>query len=106
MVRDLGCFGRVAMETDKPKTSIRLTRAELYDQVWKTPLMRIGPQYGITGTGLAKICDRLNVPYPPAGYWLRVNAGRSPKKAVLPQATEGIPSEVTIFPTPARSTDE
>src|SRR5258708_29186336 len=68
--------------------------------------MPIGPQYGITGTGLAKICDRLNVPYPPAGYWLRVNAGRSPKKAVLPQATEGIPDDVTIFPTPERSTDE
>jgi hypothetical protein len=94
------------METDKPKTSIRLSRAELYDQVWKTPLMRLGPQYGITGTGIAKICDRLNVPYPPAGYWLRVNAGRSPKKAILPPAREGIPDDVTISPTPERSKDE
>ncbi|MDB5610129.1 MAG: hypothetical protein JWP25_7029 [Bradyrhizobium sp.] len=68
--------------------------------------MRLGPQYGVTGTGLAKICDRLNVPYPPAGYWLRVNAGRSPEKAILPPAREGIPDDVTISPTPERSKDE
>jgi hypothetical protein len=106
MVRDLFAFGQVVMETDKPKTSIKLSRADLYDQVWKTPLMRLGPQYGITGTGLAKICDRLNVPCPPAGYWLRVNAGRSPQKATLPPAREGIPEDVTIFPTPERSSEE
>jgi hypothetical protein len=106
MVRDLDCFGRVAMETDKPKTSIRLSRAELYDHVWKTPLMHLGPRYGITGKGLAKICDRLNVPYPPAGYWLQVNAGKSPKKAILPPAREGVPDDVTIYPTPERSKDE
>jgi hypothetical protein len=94
------------METDKPKTSIRLSRAELYDQVWKTPLMRLGPQYGITGTDLAKICGRLNVPCPPAGYWLRVNAGGSPQKAILPPAGEGIPDDVTISPTPERPKDE
>ena len=68
--------------------------------------MRLGPQYGITGTGLAKICERLNVPYPPAGYWLRVNAGKSPEKAILPPAGEGTPDDVTISPTPERSKDE
>jgi hypothetical protein len=68
--------------------------------------MRLGPQYGITGTGLAKICERLNVPYPPAGYWLRVNAGKSPEKTILPPAGEGVPDDVTISPTPERSKDE
>jgi hypothetical protein len=94
------------MDTNKPKTSVTLSRAELYEQVWKTPLMHLGPQYGITGTGLAKICNRLNVPYPPAGYWLQVNAGRSPKKAVLPPADKGTLDDVTISPTPERSKDE
>jgi hypothetical protein len=106
MVRDLACFWPVVMEADKPKTPIRVSRAELFDQVWKTPLMRLGPQYGITDKGLANICVRLNVPYPPAGYWLRVNAGKSPKKAALPPAKEGIPDYVTISPTPERSTEE
>jgi hypothetical protein len=100
------CFWSVVMETEKPKTSIRLSRAELYEHVWKTPLMRLGPQFGITDKGLAKICDRLNVPYPPAGYWLRVNAGKAPKKAALPPAKEGIPDYVIISPTPERSTEE
>jgi hypothetical protein len=93
------------METDKPKTPVRLSRAELYDQVW-TPLMRLGPEFGISDKGLAKICARLNVPYPPAGYWLQVNAGKSPKKALLPPGGEGIPDFITIYPKPARPKDE
>jgi hypothetical protein len=90
------------MEINKPKAPIRLSRADLYEQVWKVPLIRLGRQYGITGTGLAKICVRLDVPYPPAGYWLRVNAGKSPKKAGLPPARDGIPNHVIISPTPER----
>jgi hypothetical protein len=94
------------MEADKPKSSVRISRAELFDQVWKTPLMRLGPQYGITDKGLAKICDRLNVPYPPAGYWLRVNAGKSPEKASLPPAKEDVQDYIVIYPPPERSNEE
>ena len=47
-----------------------LSRDELYSQIWATPMIRLAAQYGITGTGLAKICARLNVPWPPRGYRL------------------------------------
>ena len=55
----------------------RLTREELYAMVWRTPMSRLAEEFGITGNGLAKICDRLEVPYPPRGYWAKKQAGRS-----------------------------
>lgn len=55
-------------EDDPART---LTRAELYERVWRTPMSRLAVEFGITGNGLAKICSRLNVPlnvpYPPRG---------------------------------------
>jgi hypothetical protein len=36
---------------------------DLYRQVWETPMLHLGIQYGITGNGLKKICDRWKVPY-------------------------------------------
>jgi len=94
------------MEIDKPRTSVKLSRAELYDEVWKMPLMRLAPRYGITDKGLAKICSRLNVPYPPSGYWLKVNAGKSPAKVALPPAQGGTRDYVIITPTPEPSSEE
>jgi hypothetical protein len=49
------------------KQPVVVTRDDLYRQVWETPMSRLGEQYGITGNGLAKICERLKVPYPPRG---------------------------------------
>jgi len=80
--------------------SVELTRDELYRQVWETPMMRLAHQYGITGNGLAKICDRLNVPYPPRGYWAKKAAGKKVITYRLPDADTNIPKRVVIRPTP------
>jgi hypothetical protein len=52
----------VAEET--ATTPVTVTREELYGQVWSTPIHCLAGQHGISGNGLAKICDRLNIPYP------------------------------------------
>lgn len=57
------------MVAQDPLTPVTLSREELYEQVWSMPLLRLAKQYGITSTGLAKICARLDVPCPPLGYW-------------------------------------
>ena len=49
-------------EADESKQPVRLTREELYQLVWQTPLSRLAKRYRITGNGMAKICNRLNVP--------------------------------------------
>jgi hypothetical protein len=58
-------------------TSITLTREELYRRVWEKPMVRLAEQYGISGNGLAKICDRLSIPYPPRGFWARMTVGKA-----------------------------
>jgi hypothetical protein len=67
-----------------PKTPSKLTREELYNLVWQTPMQHVAAQYGITGNSLAKICDRLNVPYPYRGYWAKRAAKKLVKQLALP----------------------
>jgi hypothetical protein len=47
---------------------VKITREELYAQIWETPLSRVAKKIGMTPTGLIKVCRRLEVPYPAAGY--------------------------------------
>jgi hypothetical protein len=39
-------------------------------------MSRLAADYGISGNGPAKICDRLKIPYPPRGYWAKKAAGQ------------------------------
>lgn len=86
---------------EKPSTPSTVTRESLFEQVWKTPMNRLAEQYGITGNGLAKICVRLGIPYPPRGYWSKKRAGRKVTGSRLPPANAGTPDSVTISPTPS-----
>lgn len=87
-------------ESVEQKQPVDVSRDELYRQVWQTPMTRLAIQYGITGNGLAKICDRLNIPYPPRGYWAKKAAGKNVVAYRLPPPKDDIPSTVTITPTP------
>jgi hypothetical protein len=62
---------------------------------------RLARTYGISGNGLAKVCDRLKVPYPPRGYWAKKAAGKKVVQYRLPEREEGTPDSATITPTPA-----
>jgi hypothetical protein len=87
--------------TPKPTT---VTRDELYGLVWQTPMQRLASQYGLTGNGLAKICDRMNVPYPPRGYWAKREAGKAVKQTPLPAANADTPLQTLIRPSTPRPT--
>jgi hypothetical protein len=65
--------------------NVTVTREELYEQVWTTPLVRLAVQYGISNVGLGKLCRRLNVPTPGRGYWARLAAGEKLKRTPLPK---------------------
>lgn len=90
---------------ESPSTKeMTVTREELYAQVWTTPMHHLAARYGISGNGLAKICDRLNVPYPPRGYWAKRAAKKDVHRTPLPPDTVRTPKQATIYPTPPRST--
>jgi hypothetical protein len=49
------------------QTRIRLTRTELYEKVWTTPMRTLADEFSMSDVGLAKICRRCDVPVPPVG---------------------------------------
>ncbi|MBN9304806.1 MAG: hypothetical protein BGO82_11135 [Devosia sp. 67-54] len=80
-------------------TAKRVTRDELYALVWQKPMSRLAEEFGISGNGLAKICDRMAVPYPPRGYWAKKEAGKPVVTFKLPPRKDGIPEATDIYPT-------
>jgi hypothetical protein len=87
-------------ETEQSKETAHLTREALYRAVWETPMSQLAVQYGITGTGLAKICKRLQIPVPSRGYWAKKAAGKKVITYRLPEPTKSLPQRITITPTP------
>jgi hypothetical protein len=67
---------KVPKPTPPPQRHI-VTRQELYDLVWSTPMTKLAAQFGVSGRGLAKICTRAGVPVPKPVYWAKVHAGQS-----------------------------
>lgn len=67
---------------DAPMTRT-LTRQELYDLVWSTPITELADQFAISDRGLAKICLRHQIPVPGRGYWAKIEAGQSANKTPL-----------------------
>lgn len=78
---------------------ITVSREELHRLVWETPMVRLGERFGISGNGLAKICRRLDIPYPPRGHWAKKAAGHKVITVPLPAAQSNTPALVRISPT-------
>jgi hypothetical protein len=78
------------------------TREALYKLVWSKPITQAAAELGVSDNGLAKICDRLQVPTPYRGYWAKVAAGKNPAKYRLQPPKGDVAREVTIDPTPPR----
>ena len=72
------------------QTRIRLTRADLYEKVWATPMRILAKAFGMSDVGLAKVCRRHNVPVPPVGYWRRKETGYKVTRPLLPVAKDGV----------------
>ncbi len=65
--------------------TIRYEREKLYEQVWAEPVTKVAKVYGVSDVALRKTCKKLLVPLPPAGYWAKVAAGKTPRKPQLPK---------------------
>lgn len=76
-----------------------LSRRDLYELVWSTPVTKLADQFGISDRGLAKICERHRIPTPPRGYWAKLEAGARPKKAVFAEASDEALNVIEINPT-------
>ena len=75
---------------------VKLSREQLYEEVWNTPMHRLCAKYGLSDVGLAKVCRRMDIPRPPRGYWRRLSTGAKPRKPSLPPPGDFTQSEVTL----------
>lgn len=60
-----------------------LSREELFALVWERPTSEIAIELGISDVAVGKLCEKLQVPKPPRGYWARVEAGQTPRRPAL-----------------------
>jgi hypothetical protein len=61
-------------------------REELYTEVWDRPLVKLAPKYGISAVALGKVCDKLQIPLPGRGYWIKKEFGKPVEQLPLPEA--------------------
>ena len=69
------------------RDSLKLTRQQLYDQVWSTPMRTLAQQYGLSDVGLAKVCKKHDIPRPPVGYWAKLQHGKPVEQPPLPDSS-------------------
>ncbi len=62
----------------------KLTRKELYEKVWTTPILQLAQEFGLSDVGLAKLCRRHGIPLPGLGYWRKRETGHDPGQVPLP----------------------
>lgn len=81
-----------------------VTREELYELVWSTPMIKVAEKFEVSGSYLARVCAELRVPRPARGYWSKLAVGKAPQRPALPDPLPGDPvvwSRTDGFPAPA-----
>jgi hypothetical protein len=78
----------------------KLTRKQLYEEVWATPMVKLAERFGLSDRGLVKLCERYKIPVPGRGYWRRKETGQLMKRRQLPPADSQL-AEILIRPTPS-----
>jgi hypothetical protein len=70
---------------------MRITRDELYKEIWNEPATKLAHRCDVSSSYLARVCEALNVPHPPRGYWARRAVGEQMPIPPLPTAGPGDP---------------
>lgn len=62
----------------------RLSRSQLYALVWSKPMTHLAKEFDMSDVGLAKVCQKHDIPLPGLGHWAKVTAGKKVKTIPLP----------------------
>ena len=60
--------------------TVELSRKQLYDLIWSTPISKLTEQYALSNEGFKKICKQFEIPMPQNGFWLKLKHN---KKVVI-----------------------
>lgn len=76
-----------------------MKREALYNLVWAVPVSQLARQFGLSDRGLAKLCQREEIPVPPRGYWAKLAAGHPVRQTPLPEPVPGQSEWISAAPT-------
>jgi hypothetical protein len=68
---------------------VRISRDQLYEEVWNESMTTVAKRYDVSSNFLARVCERMNVPRPTRGYWAQVKARVKLAKPDLPEPRAG-----------------
>lgn len=60
--------------------TIELTRKQLFEIIWSTPISRLAKEYALSDNGFRKLCKRYDIPIPKNGYWSKLKFNKPVKK--------------------------
>jgi len=63
---------------------MKISRQDLYERVWSTPMTKLAKEFDISDVGLAKSCLKNGIPTPPVGYWAKKDHDKAPTRPPLP----------------------
>lgn len=84
-------------------------RETLYKEVWEAPVTEVAKRYKVSDVAIHKVCNALEVPTPPMGYWAKLRAGKPVTVIPLPKSDKavqrtGIRTGVTYQPDAEKDT--
>lgn len=91
-------LGRMVNRESISSSQNILTRQQLYDLVWATPMIDLAKQFNFSDNGLRKICKKFLIPVPKMGYWQKVRYGKPPTKTPLPPSESNEVVAINILP--------
>ncbi|MDT3425166.1 hypothetical protein J2Z22_000679 [Paenibacillus forsythiae] len=56
----------------------------MYKDVWLAPVTEVAERYGVSDVAIRKVCQSLDIPTPPVGYWAKLRAGKPVTPIPLP----------------------
>jgi len=60
-----------------------VTRAQLYEMVWREPMSHLAARFGVSDVTLRRICERYDISRPAPGYWSKLAYGKPVEKIPL-----------------------
>jgi hypothetical protein len=91
--------GKGKEETTVPENPIiKMTRKQLYDEIWEISVAGVAKKYDIPYAHLMKQIKEAGIPIPPSGYWTKLSHGKPVTKLGLPEPANEVLSIYKIAP--------
>lgn len=65
--------------------NIPITRRELFEMLWRTPMIKVAKHLGVSDSNVHKYCKKHNIPKVPPGYWMRLDITKLDLKELYPE---------------------